>query len=285
MLEYYHVLVVIGDPKTGMDHVRCYDHDINNSQDVLQDYIIPFLKGKDFFIDGRPVTKENILQFLVKRSDKSLEEIYQWNLSHGSGGLDFCFDKDRLLREDDCVTDVTNEFIRMAKRLIEKETVRKPSVLEPSRLSEDAFSKVFIVHGRDNAAKQEVARFIEKLGIQAIILNELSNDGMTIIEKIEQYTDVGFGIVLYTPCDEGRLLGSDDLKPRARQNVVFEHGFLIGKIGRERVHALKKGNVEPPNDISGVVYTTLDENGGWKLKIAKEMKDCGYQIDMNKIDE
>jgi len=95
-------------------------------------------------------------------------------------------------------------------------------------------------------------------------------------------SDVDFGIVLYTPCDEGREKGLPTLNSRARQNVVFEHGFLIGKLGRERVHALKKGLIETPNDISGIVYTPMDENGGWKLMIAQEMKRVGYQIDLNK---
>ena len=146
-------------------------------------------------------------------------------------------------------------------------------------------SKVFIVHGRDDGAKEAVARFIDKLGFGATILHEQTNSGATIIEKIEKNTDVGFGIVLYTACDVGGIKADlDNLKPRARQNVVFEHGFLMGKIGRENVVALVKGNVEIPNDISGVVYESMDEGGAWKYKIAREMKSSGYDVDMNKID-
>lgn len=146
-------------------------------------------------------------------------------------------------------------------------------------------SKVFIVHGRDDGTKETVARFIDKLGFVATILHEQTNSGATIIEKIEKNTDVGFGIVLYTACDVGGIKADlDNLKPRARQNVVFEHGFLMGKIGRENVVALVKGNVEIPNDISGVVYESMDEGGAWKYKIAREMKSSGYDVDMNKID-
>ncbi|GAB3474492.1 TIR domain-containing protein [Polaromonas eurypsychrophila] len=57
--------------------------------------------------------------------------------------------------------------------------------------------KVFIVHGRDNEAKQEVARFIEKIGLQSIILHEQASAGMTIIEKIERYAnEADFALVL-----------------------------------------------------------------------------------------
>jgi hypothetical protein len=141
--------------------------------------------------------------------------------------------------------------------------------------------KVFIVHGRDNEAKQEVARFISDLGLEPIILHEQASSGMTIIEKIERYTnDADFALVLYTPCDHGR--GAHETKvaarSRARQNVVFEHGYLMAKLGRENVCALVKGDIETPNDISGVVYVSLDSFGGWKNEVAKELKACGYVL-------
>lgn len=94
--------------------------------------------------------------------------------------------------------------------------------------------KVFIVHGHDDALKLDVARFVEKLGLEAIILHEQSSNGRTIIEKIEANTNVGFGIVLYSPCDVGGKV-NESLNDRARQNVVFEHGYLTGKLGRENV--------------------------------------------------
>lgn len=145
-------------------------------------------------------------------------------------------------------------------------------------------SKVFIVHGHDDLAKIEMARLISDLGFEPIILHEQASSGKTIIEKIESYTNVGFAVVLYTPCDKG---GKDDdpinLKPRARQNVVFEHGYLIGKLGRDKVCALVRGNVETPNDISGVVYVTIDTHGAWKYALAEEMSNAGFDIDKNKI--
>jgi len=146
-------------------------------------------------------------------------------------------------------------------------------------------SKVFIVHGHDDGAKNEVARFVERLGFEAKIHNEQVDSGATIIEKLEKHTDVGFAIVLYTECDIGSVKSKpEDLKPRARQNVIFEHGLLIGKIGRANVVALVKGNVEIPNDISGVVYKPMDTGGAWKYSITREMKSSGYDVDMNKID-
>ena len=142
-------------------------------------------------------------------------------------------------------------------------------------------NKVFIVHGHDNETKQEVARFIESIGLETIILHEQASRSMTIIEKIEHYScEANFAIVLYTPCDKGRGVKETKVpaRDRARQNVVFEHGYLMAKIGRGNVCALVKGEIETPSDISGVVYTPLDSNGGWKIELTKELKACGYTV-------
>jgi len=139
-------------------------------------------------------------------------------------------------------------------------------------------SQVFIVHGHDDLAKLEMADFIESLNLQPIILHMQASSGRTIIEKIEHYSNVGFSVVLYTPCDVGSKVGALNGSYRARQNVVFEHGYLIGKLGRPRVAAVVKGTVETPNDISGVVYVSLNEQGRWKEELKKEMRSVGYQV-------
>jgi predicted nucleotide-binding protein len=141
--------------------------------------------------------------------------------------------------------------------------------------------KIFIVHGRDNESKQELSRYIESLGIEVIILHEQASSGMTIIEKIEHYSnEVDFAFVLYTACDHGRGIHETKVHPknRARQNVVFEHGYLMAKLGRKNVCALVKGEIETPNDISGVVYVGLDSVGAWKMEVNKELNACGYNI-------
>lgn len=123
--------------------------------------------------------------------------------------------------------------------------------------------------------------FIERLGLEAIILHEQASSGMTIIEKIEHYSnDADFALILYTPCDKGRGSHESNIpaKNRARQNVLFEHGYLMAKLGRENVCSLVKGVIETPNDISGVVYVSLDVSGTWKIEVTKELEACGYII-------
>ena len=146
-------------------------------------------------------------------------------------------------------------------------------------------NKVFIVHGHDDAAKLEMARTLEKAGFEAIILHEQPDAGRTIIEKFESYSDVSFAVILYTECDLGRSkeMSVDSEKYRARQNVVFEHGFFLGKLGRDHVCALVKGDVETPGDLSGVIYVPMDKAGAWKISLATNMKAAGLPIDMNKF--
>lgn len=126
-----------------------------------------------------------------------------------------------------------------------------------------------------------MARFIEQIGLNPIILHEQTSSSKTIIEKIESYGAVGIAIVLYTPCDVGAKNGEEQ-NPRARQNVIFEHGYFIGRLGRSKVAALVKGKLETPNDLSGVVYIDLDERGAWKMDVAKELREAGYAIDLSR---
>jgi len=144
--------------------------------------------------------------------------------------------------------------------------------------------RVFVVHGHDEEAKQSVARCLEKLGLEANILHEQPNQGRTIIEKFEDYADVGFAVVLLTPDDMGAAKDeTDNLRPRARQNVVFELGFFVGKLGRQRVCALHKGDVEIPSDFAGVLWVPMDPEGVWRFTLGREMKAAGLDVDLNKL--
>lgn len=147
-------------------------------------------------------------------------------------------------------------------------------------------NKVFIVHGHDKVAKQTVARFLERLHLDVVILHEKADKGRTIIEKLleESEADVGYAVVLLTPDDVGKLAVQEgEPSPRARQNVILELGLFMAKLGRQRVHALYGDGVELPSDYHGVLYTQFDDSGAWKLKLATELKAIGFDIDLNRL--
>lgn len=142
--------------------------------------------------------------------------------------------------------------------------------------------RIFLVHGHDEEAKQIVARFLEKLKLEPVILQERPNEGRTIIEKFEKNADVEYAVILLTPDDIGYQKGKpDQTRPRARQNVILELGYFVGRLSRKRVCALCKGSLEIPSDYHGVLYIPMDEAEGWKLKLAKEIKQSGISIDLN----
>ena len=143
-------------------------------------------------------------------------------------------------------------------------------------------NQIFIIHGRDYGTRDTVARFLESLGLEPVILQEQPDEGQTIIEKFEQYARVNFAVALFTSDDVGGL-PDDGLQPRVRQNVVFELGYFIGKLGRNRVRVLVKGAPEIPSDYSGVLYIPLDEAEGWKLALGRELRGAGFEIETDRI--
>ena len=159
------------------------------------------------------------------------------------------------------------------------QTHEKPPTKTGKRLDTN---EVFIVHGRDESTKQTVARFLEKLSLTPTILHEQPNSGRTLIEKFEQHAPAAFAVILLTPDDVGAVVGEEDnLKPRARQNVILELGYFLGLLGRDRVCPLIVEGVEIPSDYDGVAYVRLDEFEGWQLKLIRELRAAGLDIDAN----
>lgn len=194
-------------------------------------------------------------------TDWEFQEAYINGLENAKSILESMIEEIEEYWEDDDIQAMTDDASRDDKRTKTKD--------------------VFIIHGRDEGTKESVARFIEKLGLKPVILHEQSNQGRTVIEKFENNaSQVAFALVLLTPDDEGSISGEEKYKPRARQNVIFELGFFMGKIGRNRVCALRKGNTEIPSDYHGVVYIPLD-NTDWRSQLIKELKTAGLEINAN----
>lgn len=276
---FYHVIIETSE-KVGKNGInkRHFERDKTDLSEIKRRIVLPFLRKEDFQFDGYFLKHKDIQRIAIKSTSKKSSDIATIeNDNLPPGVIAFISEKD-VISSESHTTDMTTAVFDEAK----KELGSNPTPPKAATTALD-MNKIFIVHGRDDLAKTEAARFIEKLGFMAVILHEQPSSGKTIIEKIEAHTNVGFAIVLYTPCDMGNLAGTTEQKPRARQNVVFEHGYLIGKLGRENVCALVKGNVEIPNDISGVVYVPHDQSGAWMLAVAKELRNAGYKVDMNKI--
>lgn len=277
---YYHILICIAEKE--------YLEMNTSIEEIKEDIIIPYTQGKKIMINGNiiQINSSDNPQIIISSSSQKLNTIrdheQQYFNRKNPDAYGFFFSYKDLLNDIGGEYEEKYNLKNITKEVL-KECLNGTTSSEKTSPNDKLDkSKVFIVHGHDDALKNEVALFINNLQLQPIILHmEVSNSG-SIIEKIEANSDVGYAIILYTACDIGAKKGEEDnLQGRARQNVVFEHGYFIGKIGRKNTCALVKGDVEKPNDISGVVYVSY--SGNWKLDIANELQSLGYDIDKNNM--
>ncbi len=273
---YYSIYIeTISNSKLGKKEM--YEFDIESEEILITEFIQPYVNEEEFLFNGYSISKKDILRIMIKKSAQSIEKLTEDQTRIDAENMFFGFSSlESTFVDNKSVIDITKEIFKKITPKINKDNGNIKEELS------NTSNKVFIVHGQDETLKVEIARFVEKLGLEAVILHEQANQGNTIIEKFERNTsEIGYAIILYTPCDKGCPSNdSENLKNRARQNVVFEHGYFIGKLGRSKVAAIVKGEIETPSDIAGVVY--LSYSGNWKLDLAKEMKVAGLEVDMNK---
>ena len=285
---YYHVIIELDESYCeNISDQTEIKPDITDLRVVADKYTEPYQTGSPILINGRTIPIEHIKRLRIFESDissKILEqnEANERRREEASSSIIFitpyCDDLKSAISKQ---KDITEDLITYAKgtKVPKKEIVNLASSVKPS--------KVFLVHGHDDALVYEVTSFLHSQSIIPIILREQHDPGLTIIAKLERYTEdpsVGFGIVLYTADDMGKAIGEEEYKYRARQNVVFEHGLLIGLYTRSKVVCLVKteGKIEMPGDVSGVVYTE-HSNKDWRLSVAHMLTGAGYEIDYSKI--
>lgn len=275
----YQVFMEVTNVPGTNQNLNLYEYDKEDKNRVIEEIILPFLEKEELQFNGYFLKANNIVRIVVKTTEASIKVMVDRKEEEMPADLIWLVTKEEMFNDDAYTCDVTSEIIKEAKMRTEKNS----NYLKDSSPLEIDNKKVFIVHGHDDGVKVSVALFLERLGLKPIILHEQASSGATIIEKIENNADVGFGIVLYTPCDVGKAKSNESLQMRARQNVVFEHGYLIGRLGRSKVCALVKDDLEKPNDISGVVYINYDSGSGWHMELFKELKSAGYELDANKL--
>lgn len=287
-IMYYHVIIELGE-EHHKDQWDKYEikSDIIDLEEVINKFSEPYQLGCPILINGRTIPIEHIKRLRLFSSEISGEVLKDQEKARHEAknrasrvaviGFYTNYLQFAILKEKD----ITDELITYAKGT-KKET---PKELED--IEEVTPSKVFIVHGHDDGLLNEVKAFLSSQAIDPIILREQYDGSLTIIEKLERYTkdpSIGFGIVLYTPDDQGKAINEEGYKFRARQNVVFEHGLLIGLYGRERVVSLVKTeeNIEMPSDVNGIVYTDHSHKD-WRIAVAHMLNDAGYNINYRKI--
>lgn len=257
-----------------------YAYDIEKTF-LIEKIIKPYLTGSNFIVDGYTLNKTIINRLKILKANEEIKTLVTRAQSSVPRNVIMVIRKQDILDYDKYVIDVTQQIFDECNELINVLDSEKEKIIK--RVDSNY---IFIVHGHDINRVNEIENFIRSIDYEPIVLFKEADQGQTIIEKIETYSNKAcYAIVIYTKCDYGYSVGDESNKKfRARQNVVFEHGYLMAKLGRDKVCAIVDGeDIETPGDISGIVYLKIDEAGYWKFKLAQNMGSVGLDIDMNKI--
>ncbi len=242
------------------------DHEPGDASDTFGLYLNAIPRN----ITIEDLVTEIICQFIFSKKEKTdfLDVLQSMRIAQ--------FQESNIAKVEKSIAEHNKKEFAEKKKVPKKDN-NKSNILKPNE------ADVFIVHGHNEEVKHNVARTLTKLKFNPIILNEQSNEGLTIIEKFEKYSNVSFAIILLTFDDYGYAKSDDSKYKRARQNVILELGYFIGKLGRNRVLPLYESGVEIPSDITGVLYTKIDESENWKFRLVKELKSAGFNVDANDI--
>lgn len=278
--EYYHVRITTKSDR-GNDEVKL---DLSKEQ-LTERFLKPYENGTIIIVNGKPIESDDIERFKINRTDVDSSRLLPQIIAKRSASASIVPHISDEWYVTDKGVDVTDEFILGSagyKKLDDANGGNGMDVVEMMPKN----NKIFVVHGHDEEMKQTVARTLEQLGLEPIILHEQLDRGRTIIEKFEDHSeDISFAIILLSPDDKGCEANNfpDSAKLRARQNVILELGYFIGKLGRNKILVLFKdvNDFEHPSDFMGVLYTPFTD--GWGLKMVRELRSCGYDIDANNL--
>lgn len=269
---YYQVLVEtnekIDDSGTNKQY---FELDKENLADIEANIVAPYLRKEELQFDGHTLKFKEIKRILIKETQKTTAELVRFESTQVLGNFLTITPIDILSYKEHAKDITTTVFNRMLAAIL-----AKPNSTLTQSVKKADHAKVLLVHGRDHLARDIAIKFLEKIGITDILLHEHIRGEKTLIEKLEENINIGFAIVLYTPTGL-------ELKPRAQQHIVFEHGYLTAKLGRRKVCALIKSNVETPLQCNGVIYVPLDAQNAWHQTLTNELTRAGYQLDMKMV--
>ncbi len=268
---YYQVLIETNEKVDDLTNKQYFELDKPNLDDIEANIVSPYLRKEELQFAGQTIKFREIKRILIKETHKTTAELVRFESTQVLGNFLTITPIDILSYKEHAKDITTTVFNRMLSAILAKPST---STIQPVKPVDQ--TKVLLVHGRDHLARDTTIKFLEKLGITNILLHENIRGEKTIIEKIEENPNIGFAIVLYTPTGL-------ELKPRAQQHIVFEHGYLTAKLGRRKVCALIKSNVETPLQCKGLIYVPLDVQNAWHQTLANELTRAGLQIDMNTV--
>ena len=280
--DLYHVLI-----KTNAG----FEERLQNltEEKLLEKFVLPYREGSDLFINGRSIPTTAIDRVHIRKTEEPIAQIAkriqrQKDEENHNSSVVFLGGQSASQLAMWEGENVLDDFITGPPGYAVKKQVVSIDEPEPKSMVK---TKVFLVHGQNEEMKQSVARFLEKLKIELVILHEQPSKGRTIIEKFSDYSDVHFAIILLSADDFAypKNQSPDNGLLRARQNVILELGFFLGKLGRGNVLSLYEDgqSIEIPSDYRGVIYLPYGAGNGWQMDLLRELKAAEFSVDANSI--
>lgn len=255
-----------------------------SEEELVHRFIEPYTYGETIVINGTTLDPKGLWRIQITQSEASLEktvaEIEHRDLQDRSPYR--IFKSSATWRAIDKCEDVTDRFITVPSG----SKVRSESKAITMERRKADNQKVFIVHGHDTELKNDVELFLKSINLVPIVLHRELDEGLTVIEKFEKHSDVNYALILLTPDDIGCTVDESrkaedqrEYELRARQNVIFEFGYFVGRLTRKNVCCIYKEGVMLPSDLSGLIYKkvhkSVEEVG---VFLMKELRNCGLNV-------
>jgi predicted nucleotide-binding protein len=281
---YYHVRVTLKPRSAKAGSSSAFEVDLSR-EDLLRVIAVPFMRKTTFYCGGTVIEPGSVEAINFNETSQPSSELLPFIRAERarSGIITF---SDPTIQVTFKGKDITRELLDEAAAEAAKleKTKAAGSSAESSgesfyRIGVDIVTptRVFVVRGHDIPALDQTELLLRRWGLEPVIVRDKANKGMTVIEKIEANSDVGYAIVLLTPDDVGGVKGGESF-PRARQNVIWEWGYLVAKLGRDKVACLCKDGVELPSDLHGIVRINIGNDvRDQAADLAKELRATGYR--------
>jgi predicted nucleotide-binding protein len=249
-------------------------------EELVRTFSSPFTMGQSFWFLGKLLTSSKVIKAVIFWSYLTADKLTLPNQEN------LVVNKDKkYLIENILKGKVKGAYLCTEKFL--SPTEKAMASAQHATSASDARRRVLVVCGNDSEMKQAITNALTKLMLVAVVICEEPSQGRKIVERFQDYADVGFAVVLLSPDDSVYVKDEPPTKRklRPRQDVIFELGFLLGKLGKSNVLVFFKecANFEIPTDFEGLRVVAFDDRDSWKLALIRELTNCGYNVDAGRI--
>lgn len=248
-------------------------------EELVRTFSSPFTIGQPFWFLGKLLNPNKVIKAVIFWSYLTADKLILPNQENLVGAKDKKYVLENILKSK-----VKGAYLSTEKFLSLTEKTMAPP--QQTMSSSYVRRRVFVVCGADNEMKQSVTNALTKLRLAPLVICEEPSQGRTIVERFQEYTDVGFAVALLSPDDSAYFKDeTPKRKLRPRQDVIFELGFLLGKLGKSNVLVFFRecANFEIPTDFEGIKVTAFDDRDSWRLALLRELTNCGYNVDADRI--